>query len=206
MLPSGMHTPWAESDRYNDFGAQYHSQPDGHARSVHPRVLSVYASTLDFRGVPGYPTLCRPYTSAATLDTEPLARSYSGGVHTRLSSNHFQFARARHGSPCVSVGDPQVLRTPRSIRLLGVGDQQQSDQDRCQILPQACAGRHECLQLVSRASSLIPAISSGVQITGGSCPESRQTPLIRSRSVAFAMCLKFQVTKYCIPCTAAIPM
>ena len=52
MLPSGMHTPWAESDRYKDFGAQYHSQPDGHARSVHPRVLSVYASTQDFGGAP----------------------------------------------------------------------------------------------------------------------------------------------------------
>jgi len=94
MLPSGMHTPWAGSDRYKDFGAQYHSQPDGHARSVHPRVLSVYASTLDFGGVSGYHPLCRPYTNAATLDTEPLARSYSGGVHTRLSSNHFQSARA----------------------------------------------------------------------------------------------------------------
>ncbi len=34
-----------------------------------------------------------PYTLAATLDTEPLARSYSGGIYPRLSSNHFQFAR-----------------------------------------------------------------------------------------------------------------
>jgi len=38
MLPSSKHTPWAKSDRYKDFGAQYHSQPDGHARSVHPHV------------------------------------------------------------------------------------------------------------------------------------------------------------------------
>jgi len=52
MLPSSMNTPWAESNRYKDFGAQYHSQPDGHARSVHPRVLSVYASTQDFGGAP----------------------------------------------------------------------------------------------------------------------------------------------------------
>ena len=85
MLPSGMNTPWAGSDSYQDFGAQYHSQPDGHARSVHPRVLSVYASTSDFGS--------SPYTLAATLDTEPLARSYSGGIYPRLSSNHFQFAR-----------------------------------------------------------------------------------------------------------------
>src|SRR6056297_948567 len=48
VLPSGMNTPWAGSDRYKDFGPQYHSQPDGHARSVHPRVLSVYASTCNF--------------------------------------------------------------------------------------------------------------------------------------------------------------
>lgn len=129
MLPSGMHTPWAGSDSYKDFGAQYHSQPDGHARSVHPRVLSVYASTLDFGGVSGYHPLGRPYTIAATLDTEPLARSYSGGVHTRLSSNHFQFARA---SDCyvilnalllsVKVGpSPWVVGQPNlSISSLGI--------------------------------------------------------------------------------------
>lgn len=29
----------------------------------------------------------------ATLDTEPLARGYSGGIPTRSSSNHFQSAR-----------------------------------------------------------------------------------------------------------------
>ena len=31
---------------------------------------------------------------AATLDTEPLAKSYSGEILTHLSSNHFQYARA----------------------------------------------------------------------------------------------------------------
>lgn len=34
---------------------------------------------------------------AATLDTEPRAKSYSGGSHTHLSSNHFQYA---HGPIC----------------------------------------------------------------------------------------------------------
>jgi hypothetical protein len=34
------------------------------------------------------------YSNAATLDTEPLAKSYSGGSSSRLSSNHFQNARA----------------------------------------------------------------------------------------------------------------
>ncbi len=35
-----------------------------------------------------------PYSNAATLDTEPPAKSYSGGSLTHLSSNHFQNARA----------------------------------------------------------------------------------------------------------------
>jgi hypothetical protein len=34
------------------------------------------------------------YRFAATLDTGPLAKSYPRGSHTRLSSNHFQSARA----------------------------------------------------------------------------------------------------------------
>jgi hypothetical protein len=115
MLPSGMNTPWAGSDRYKDFGAQYHSQPDGHARSVHPRVLSVYASTSDFGS--------SPYTLAVTLDTGPLARSYPGGIYPRLSSNHFQFARPplvrRHGSsPAgLSVGDRRPSGRRSSYRI-----------------------------------------------------------------------------------------
>ena len=99
MLPSGMHTPWAESVRYKDFGAQYRSQPDGHARSVHPRIRSVYASTNDF----GYV----PYTLAATLDTGPLAKSYPGGSPTRLSSNHFQSARSSDCSACIALTHPE---------------------------------------------------------------------------------------------------
>ncbi len=42
-----------------------------------------------------------PETLAATLDTGSLAGSYSGGVHTRWSSNHFQFARSRDCHPPV---------------------------------------------------------------------------------------------------------
>ena len=34
--------------------------------------------------------------NAATLDTKPLAKSYSGGIRTHLFSNHFQYARAPH--------------------------------------------------------------------------------------------------------------
>ena len=42
------------------------------------------------------------YTYAATLDTEPLARSYSGGIPTRSSSNHFQSARSRSCSSIIA--------------------------------------------------------------------------------------------------------
>ncbi|MCA9124364.1 MAG: hypothetical protein KDB11_29510, partial [Planctomycetales bacterium] len=54
--------------------------------TFHPHYLSVYASTSDFD--------VWSYTLAATLDTEPLARGYSGGISPRSSSNHFQFARS----------------------------------------------------------------------------------------------------------------
>ena len=53
-----------------------------------PRYLSVYASTGHFESNDSY-------SQAATRDTEPLAKSYSGGVLTRLYSIHFQYARAR---------------------------------------------------------------------------------------------------------------
>ena len=48
MLPSGMNTPWAGSDRYKDFGAQYHSGRESYPPTFHPHYLSVYASTSDF--------------------------------------------------------------------------------------------------------------------------------------------------------------
>jgi len=61
-----------------------------HTRSVHPHYLSVYASKL--------PISARvPYTTAATLDTGRVASAYPGGSHTRLSSSHFQSARAFFG-------------------------------------------------------------------------------------------------------------
>ena len=62
-----------------------------------PRYLSVYASTKHFESA------ADPYSLAATLDTEPLAKSYSDGSLTRLYSNHFQYAPASHCSsiiPC----------------------------------------------------------------------------------------------------------
>ena len=53
----------------------------------HPRYLSVYASTGHFESNDSY-------SQAATRDTEPLAKSYSDGILTRLYAIHFQYARA----------------------------------------------------------------------------------------------------------------
>jgi len=82
MLPSSMHTPWAGSDSYNL----------SELNTVQGSTVSRYlSSSLPF---------CVRFNvavtrHAATLDTEPLAKSYSGGRRTHLSSNHFQYARAR---------------------------------------------------------------------------------------------------------------
>jgi hypothetical protein len=57
---------------------------------------------------------------AATLDTKPLAKSYSGGIRTHLFSNHFQYARATHCSPQVNHLYPRdvIPFRPTSIKLL----------------------------------------------------------------------------------------
>ncbi len=60
----------------------------------------------------------KTYTLAATLDTEPLARSYGGGVHTRLSSNHFQSARPTFGYATF------IQRASLRSRILGAFDLQ----------------------------------------------------------------------------------
>ena len=44
-----------------------------------------------------------PYSQSATLDTKPLAKSYLGGSRSELSSNHFQYARARICSSFIFV-------------------------------------------------------------------------------------------------------
>ena len=85
MLPSSMHTLWAGSDSYNL------SELNTVQGSTVNRYLS---SSLPF---------CVRFNvavtrHAATLDTEPLAKSYSGGSRTHLFSNHFQYARASLGS------------------------------------------------------------------------------------------------------------
>ena len=99
MLPlpfraHSMNRPWAGSNRYKiselmSF-AKRCSPPRGHSRSIHPHYLSVYASRCHFRQ--------SLYRHPATLDTGHGANAYPGGDHTRLSSNHFQSARAIHCS------------------------------------------------------------------------------------------------------------
>lgn len=54
-----------------------------------------------------------PYKHAATLDTEPVATSYSGGSPTRLSSKHFQYAR----SPLCSSASWSAGRCGRHHRM-----------------------------------------------------------------------------------------
>ena len=79
------------------FRSSCRSPPRGHSRSIHPHYLSVYASTSHFEASPTL-RLHAPYKLAATLDTEPLAKSYSDGISPRLSTNHLQSARAWLGS------------------------------------------------------------------------------------------------------------
>ena len=63
-----------------------------------PRYLSVYASTGHFESNDSY-------SQAATRDTEPLAKSYSDGILTRLYSIHFQYARPTFCSSAFCVAE-----------------------------------------------------------------------------------------------------
>jgi len=89
VLPSGMHTPWAGSTGRKI--SELNAIQGGRAIPL-PFILTTSLCTLQ-----PATSASPPYTLAATLDTKPLARSYSGGVCTRLSTNHFRFARARFG-------------------------------------------------------------------------------------------------------------
>jgi hypothetical protein len=84
MLPSGMNKPWAGSDSYQISGLN----------TVQGSTVSRYLSTSLPFCVRFNVTVTR---RAATLDTEPLAKSYSDWIHTRLFSNHFQYARSWQG-------------------------------------------------------------------------------------------------------------
>jgi hypothetical protein len=94
MLPSGMHTPWAGSNRKPQFRSSIPFRAGRYSLTFHPHYLSVYASTNDFGD--------SPYTLAATLDTGPGASGYPDGIPARSSSNYFQSARASDGSPVLN--------------------------------------------------------------------------------------------------------
>jgi hypothetical protein len=81
-----MNKPWAGSDSYQISGLN----------TVQGSTVSRYLST-------SLPFCVRFNVAvtihAATLDTGPVANSYSGGSRTHLSSNHFQYARECGGYP-----------------------------------------------------------------------------------------------------------
>ncbi len=83
-------TPWAGSDRNKAPKeiTQWSSIPFRVDSQSIPFILVTF--------LPVNETLCFNVSvtrHAATLDTEPRAKSYSGGSRTHLFSNHFQYAR-----------------------------------------------------------------------------------------------------------------
>ena len=117
MLPSSMHTPWAGSNRYKiselmSFTAE--------------RPPPVGSPSLPFWARFNEPLRLRrqdygftdSYRFAATLDNGPLAKSYPCGSLTRLSSNHFQSARATDCSATSKRPIREADRYPNRIRTL----------------------------------------------------------------------------------------
>lgn len=88
-----MHTPWAGSNRYKiselmSFTAERPLPVDSPSLPFWARFNEPLRRRRQYYG------FTRSYRFAATLDTGPLAKSYPRGSHTRLSSKHFQSARA----------------------------------------------------------------------------------------------------------------
>ena len=88
MLPSSLQKPWAGSNSYkiSELNTVQGSTASRYLYSSLPFCVR-FNQALRI-GKAG------PYSQAATRDTEPLAKSYSGGALTRLYSNHFQYAPA----------------------------------------------------------------------------------------------------------------
>jgi len=103
-----MHTPWAGSNRYKDFGAQYRS-----GRESYPPYLS---SSLPFCVRFNQRLRRHRLIRWLPLDTGPLAKSYPGGSSARSSSNHFQSARASVGSWTAVCGRGATGRPSASRR------------------------------------------------------------------------------------------
>ncbi len=88
-----MNTPWAESNKYRisqfmSFTAERLPSVDSPSRPFCVRFKG------PLRGRHQHYGFTASYRHAATLDTEPLAKRDFGRNRTRLSSNHFQSARA----------------------------------------------------------------------------------------------------------------
>ena len=109
ILPSSMHTLWAGSNSY------HLSELNTIQGGVASPCLS---SSLPFcvRFNRALPLEIQLYSQAATHDTKPLAKSYLDGSHSHLPSNHFQYARASHGSSISDIHPPSNSSS-RTIRM-----------------------------------------------------------------------------------------
>ena len=85
------------------FGAQSHSGRDSQSLPFFLATFLDYTSSQDF-GVLVCQVLKEPYTCAASLDTEPVASSYSGEIRTHSSSTISSSIRAFYGSSVFFLG------------------------------------------------------------------------------------------------------
>jgi hypothetical protein len=77
------------------FGAQSHSGRDSQSLPFFLATFLDYTSNSDFGST--------PYTLLASLDTEPVANSYSGEIRTHSSSTISSSIRSWLGSPVFSA-------------------------------------------------------------------------------------------------------
>ena len=97
---SNVHSGWAREITTTDYAPTCGNR----RRQGSSGILNSASNQGQPTRVPRTPTQIL-YGQAATLDTEPLAKSYSGGDHTRLYSIHFQSARASLGSSFLLLSD-----------------------------------------------------------------------------------------------------
>jgi hypothetical protein len=132
ILPFSMHTAWAGSNRYKiselmSFTAETPLPVDSPSR---PSCVRFNEPLRRHRQHYGFTST---YGLAATLDTEPLAKTDSYGNLTRLPANHFQSARALPGysasfhfsskarkTICISIPAENSSRCSRSPLVLGL--------------------------------------------------------------------------------------
>lgn len=106
--------------------------------------------------------------------------------------------------PAFAADASEASEIPVQMPLVVFGRPLKFELRRFRISQQGNGESPESPRLLNHVPSEPPHNSSGVQIVGGSKPESRQTFSIKSRIAAFAICLKFQVTRNCTPLVAAM--